>query len=226
MLIRPKDIKFETFNSNSVVNDPYDKNEDKVKINTMDELFIRTNAQIEEMSDKTVEQLKMSLTELEKDSRLSFQKDKLTKKLNETCVALCTKANLLDKFEPAVVKSMYCQLCMVVKARSLLIKYINVKIANRLLSKCDQDANRKLNVQCEINAIISKKLDKLVDELMQQPSADVDFDEGKMPEYGKYCYYLAGLDESTFFKIRKDNKKEVWKIHHIYTFFWFLTLNS
>ena len=184
-------------------------NENKVKINTIDELFIRTKTQIGELSDKTVEQVKTSLIELEKDSRLSFLKDKLTEKLNETCVSLCIKAKSLEKFKPPVVKSMYDQLCMVVKARSLLTKYINVNIANRLLSKNAQDANRKLNVQCEINPIMRKELDKLVDELNQQQSADADFDDNMVQEYGEYCYYLAGLDPSAFATTRKDNKKEV-----------------
>ena len=175
----------------------------------MDELFIRTKTQIDELSDQTVEQLEGSLIELDNDSRMPILQEMLTKKLNEMCVALCTKANLLDKFEPAVVKSMYDQLCMVVKARSNLDAYVNVKIANRLLSKCDQDAYGKLVVQCELNEIIRKKLDKLVDELMHQQSAEADFDEGKMQEYGEYCYYLAGLDESTFSTKRKDNNKEV-----------------
>ena len=186
-------------------------------MSVVNELFIRTKTQIDELSAETVEPLAVSLLQLVNDSRIRFLQQKLTEKLNEACVALCIKAKSLDKFEPATVKSMYDQLCMVVKARSILDEHVNVMSANRLLSKSDKDASGKLVVQCELNAIMRKKLDKLVDELKEQPSADADFDDDMVQEYGEYCYYLAGLDESSFSATGPpgDDEDEVYRFYFV-----------
>ena len=159
--------------------------------NQVTELFISTKERIDTLSAATVEPLAVSFLQLERDSRLRFLQQKLSDKLNETCMALCLAAKSLDTSTPLQsIKLMYDQMRMVIKARHILDEHI--VSSNRLLSRT---AGGKLVVENEVNAVMRTKLAVTIAHLQDQYGSE---ESDLVQEYGEYCYYLAGYDESDF----------------------------
>ena len=145
----------------------------------LDGLFVRTKELIDELSTNCC------------DSRLPSLKVNLTEKLNGVCDLLRTSAESLYTFNPVLIKDLYKQLRLVIKARNELNAFINDSLAiQELLVQNDG----KLTIQSKLHTIMRNKLDKIVDDLKKQSAAEPNM----VQEYVEYCYYLAGLNVITF----------------------------
>ena len=153
----------------------------------MSNLFNNAEKLIDNLSAETVGQLATSLLQLESDSRIDDLREKLTDKLNETCILLCSDAKVLNTFDQSVIKRLYDQLQMVVLARNKLEKY-----SNNFIRKLSKNSNGKLVLQNELKEIFSKKINKIVDDLRRIGANDED--DHMVQEYIRYCNYLADLD--------------------------------
>ena len=133
----------------------------------MNDLFNKANKQIDKLSAETVEDLAQNMLKLESNPRFAILRERLTDKLNQTCVSLCNEAKELNSFSHFVVKQLYDQLRMVVIAQNKLDKFFCRTTSKLLLT----NEHGKLIVQSELKEIMSTKIDRIVAEAY---SKDID----------------------------------------------------